>query len=68
MSTLKPVKCHETVPIVRQTRGSVYQIEDGSWWFYDETRTNVHGPFKWECQARKWLYLYCKELNDGPTI
>jgi len=35
-------------------------FEEGKWWFYDETWTNAHGPYRSKTLAQKALLEYCE--------
>ena len=42
--------------------------EDGKWYFYDETWSDVLGPYETREEADKNLTEYCRFLNEGPRI
>ena len=43
----------------------VFQKEDGSWWFYDETWIDTYGPYKTEDEAKEKLRYYIKIQLGG---
>lgn len=47
------------------TEGDPVFKEEGMWYFYDETWSNVHGPFETEDDARKAVIAYVNYLNHG---
>lgn len=63
MATKKPIMAASATAVSMKKGDSVYQQNDGTWWFYDETRANVYGPHKIEAIARKGLYMYSQWLN-----
>lgn len=40
----------------------VNQHEDGSWWYWNETWSDEHGPYMREGLARISLAVYCKYM------
>lgn len=47
-----------------QNNGSnpLHQHDDRTWWFYDETWANEHGPFDCEADAKVALKIYADNL------
>ena len=41
----------------------VFSKEEGTWWFYDETWANEHGPFLSQTEAVAALRKYCAYLE-----
>ena len=39
------------VQCVQNEKNPIFQKEDGSWWFYDETWTDTCGPYEIEEEA-----------------
>ncbi len=43
----------------------VFQEEDGTWWFYDETWIYACGPYQTEEEAREMLHYYVQVELGG---
>lgn len=43
----------------------VYGDDETGWYFYDETWSDSHGPYKDEAEARKHLKQYVQNLEEG---
>lgn len=50
-------------------RDPIFQQADGTWWFWDETWSNEHGPFATEQETQFRLNLYCAtQLEDNIIL
>ncbi len=57
MALEQPAACSD----IHQSSDPVFHEKD-SWWFYDETWSNQHGPYVTEAEARTELTRYAREI------
>ena len=48
--------------------GSQIHHHKNSWWFWDETHTNRHGPHRSKKEAKRCLKIYTRFLDKEITI
>ena len=52
-------------PGVGVSSDPLHQHPDGTWWWYEETWAEEHGPYSTEAEAKDALLTYCREVLDA---